>query len=64
MKMGIIYTLKICLLRGLTEIMSKKSSDTLIMPNNQELILEPVNPMDELPFGGVGTGSLTSNNFL
>lgn len=37
--------------------MSKKSSDTLIMPKNWELIsLEPVNPMDELPFGMWGQG--------
>lgn len=35
--------------------MSKKSSDTLMMSNNWELIfLEPANPMDGLPFGGGG----------
>ena len=38
--------------------MSKKSSDTLVLSNNWELILlEPINPMDGLPFEEVGTGS-------
>lgn len=45
--------LQIYLLKESIEIMCKKSSDTLIMPNKFELILlEPVSPLDGLPFGG------------
>lgn len=51
--MGMMYTFQIYLLKELIEIMCKKSSDTLIMPNKFELILlEPVSPLDGLPFGG------------